>query len=128
MTSEIILEALQVRFSRDVIYTYVGEMLVAVNPLKPIHGLYDAAAMQRYTAVGAKHLLPPHIFAISDVAFAQMVSSGKDQVCVISGELGAGKTESAKLFTKQLVQVAKGGEIQGLEQRLIEVSLASNMP
>lgn len=51
-----------------------------------------------------------------------MRSGKKDQCCVISGESGAGKTEAAKLFIKQLVQVSNGAEFEGLESKLLEVN------
>ena len=56
------------------------------------------------------------------MAYDHMFSSGKDQVCVISGESGAGKTEAAKGFIKQLVNVSQGAEFDGLEEKLILVN------
>lgn len=122
LTNATLLNELKIRFNRDTMYTYVGEILVAVNPFKLIKGIYDPDKMRQYTSIGDKKTFPPHIFATSDMAFTQMQGAGKDQVCVISGESGAGKTESAKLFVKQLVQVSKGAEFQGLEQKLLEVN------
>jgi len=117
-----LLKELQVRFSKDQIYTYVGEILVTVNPFKWIDGAYDPDKMRQYTSVGDKKRLPPHIYATADLAFNAMVSAKKNQVCVISGESGAGKTEAAKLFVKQLVTVSNGSEFEGLEQKLIDVN------
>jgi myosin-3 len=56
------------------------------------------------------------------MAYDTMVGKGKNQVCVISGESGAGKTEAAKGFIKQLVNCSKGAEFDGLEEKLIDVS------
>lgn len=117
-----LLKELQIRFGRDVIYTYVGEILVTVNPFKWIDGLYDPEKMRMYSQVGDKNRMAPHVFAVSDIAFNTMRSGSKDQCCVISGESGAGKTEAAKLFIKQLVQVSNGAEFDGLESKLLEVN------
>ena len=51
-----------------------------------------------------------------------MQSRSFAQVCVISGESGAGKTESAKLFLKHVIEVSKGSESQGLEDKIIDVN------
>lgn len=50
---------------------------------------------------------PPHIFAVADVAYQSMVSYNTDQCVVISGESGAGKTESAHLLVQQLTVLGK---------------------
>jgi len=117
-----LLDELKIRFKRDCIYTYVGEILVTVNPFKWIPGLYDPDKMRAYSQIGDKNRLTPHVYAVSDIAFNTMRTGSKDQCCVISGESGAGKTEAAKLFIKQLVQVSNGAEFDGLESKLLEVN------
>eukprot|EP00039_Didymoeca_costata_P028435 m.21052 g.21052 ORF g.21052 m.21052 type:complete len:934 (+) comp7017_c0_seq1:165-2966(+) len=117
-----LLQELKIRFQRKEIYTYVGEILVTVNPFEWIPGIYTAEKMSEYRSIGNKNALSPHVFATADIAFTTMVSSGQNQVCVISGESGAGKTEAAKLFVKQLVNVSQGAEFEGLENKLIEVN------
>lgn len=127
-----LLNELRIRYQKDVIYTYVGEILVAVNPFKRIEGIYSDAKLRMYTKIDDKSKLPPHLFACADAAFTAMVNSppGKlaNQVCVISGESGAGKTESAKLFMKQIIALSavhsnisleKGG---GLEEKIVALN------
>eukprot|EP00043_Microstomoeca_roanoka_P014807 m.147383 g.147383 ORF g.147383 m.147383 type:complete len:969 (-) comp16110_c2_seq2:273-3179(-) len=117
-----LLQELRVRFNQDVIYTYVGEILVSVNPFKTIPGLYSDDQARTYTLVGDKAGVPPHLFAIADVAFQSMMQDSKDQACVISGESGAGKTEAAKLFVKHLLHVCNGCEVDGLHTKLVQVN------
>ncbi|EGD78899.1 MYO1B protein [Salpingoeca rosetta] len=117
-----LLKELQTRFDNDVIYTYVGEILVSVNPFKQIDGLYSDEQARKYAVVGDKGAVKPHLFAIADIAFQNMVQGGKDQACVISGESGAGKTEAAKLFVKHLIHVSHGSEVQGLHTKLVQVN------
>jgi len=108
-----LLNELKVRYKRDQIYTYVGEILVAVNPFKMIKGIYDQDKMQLYTFCPDRSTVPPHVFASADAAFSAMVQNPPgvkaNQVCVISGESGAGKTESAKLFIKQIIRLSSMG-------------------
>jgi len=117
-----LLEELKARFNRDVIYTYVGEILVSVNPFKMIDGLYTSEMMSKYRSVPDKAALSPHVYATAATAYSNMVGSKKDQVCVISGESGAGKTEAAKRFVQQLVNVSQGAEFEGLEEKLLELN------
>lgn len=116
------LKELQTRSSQDQIYTYVGEILVSVNPYKWIDGLYSDMQAKKYCMVGSRGDLPPHVFAVADMAFTNMKTTGGNQVCVISGESGAGKTETAKLFVKQLIRVSSGCEIEGLHNKLVQVN------
>ncbi|EDO31924.1 predicted protein, partial [Nematostella vectensis] len=78
--------------------TYIGKILLSVNPYKQLDS-YTPELVEKYAdqAIGR---LPPHIFAIGSAAYAEIQKGGAHQVIVISGESGAGKTES----TKQLVQ------------------------
>ena len=55
--------------------TYVGEILVAVNPFKYIKGIYDKDMMSKYSGVSDRATLPPHIFAVADAAFSAMVQN-----------------------------------------------------
>jgi myosin-3 len=100
----------------------VGEILVSVNPFQLIEGLYSVENLSLYRQVSDKSAHPPHVYATASLAYDAMHAQGKDQVCVISGESGAGKTEAAKSFIKQLVNVSKGAEFEGLEEKLIEVN------
>uniref|UniRef100_A0A3B4AJL4 non-specific serine/threonine protein kinase n=1 Tax=Periophthalmus magnuspinnatus TaxID=409849 RepID=A0A3B4AJL4_9GOBI len=96
---------LQNRYERDEIYTYVGDILIAVNPFHPMD-IYTPEYSQMY--IGAKRKAnPPHIFAVADIAYHSMVTLNTDQCVVISGESGAGKTESAHLLVQQLTFLGK---------------------
>ncbi|KAJ7365816.1 hypothetical protein OS493_002537 [Desmophyllum pertusum] len=122
LNEEIILQELQARYKQDVIYTYVGDILIALNPFKRLE-IYHKNAAERYKMT-QKSIQPPHIFAIADSAYQAMLGVGgaspKSQCCVISGESGAGKTESAKLLISQLVELSRG--TSQLEQQILQVN------
>lgn len=136
LNEQSLLGELHMRYKRNVIYTYVGEILVAMNPFKKIDGIYSNQKMTEYDAIGDRAARPPHIFAVSDSAFATMCANppGRlaNQVCVISGESGAGKTESAKLFVKQVIYLSsksgamasdgEGGKAKGLEEKIVQLN------
>ncbi|XP_061661821.1 myosin-IIIa [Syngnathoides biaculeatus] len=112
-------ERLRERYGRDQIYTYVGDILVAVNPFHKMH-IYAPQYSKMY--VGAKRTAnPPHIFAVADVAYQSMVSYNSDQCVVISGESGAGKTESAHLLVRQLTVLGKANN-QSLQEKILLVN------
>jgi myosin heavy subunit len=89
------LHNLRARYNQDQIYTYTGTILIAVNPYKRLP-IYGSAAMEQYKgkSIGTEE---PHPFAIADDAWRSMRASGKSQAIIISGESGAGKTETAKV-------------------------------
>uniref|UniRef100_A0A3Q2ZBU2 Myosin IIIA n=1 Tax=Hippocampus comes TaxID=109280 RepID=A0A3Q2ZBU2_HIPCM len=112
-------EQLQERYGRDQIYTYVGDILIAVNPFHKMH-IYAPQYSKIY--VGAKRTAnPPHIFAVADIAYQSMVSYNSDQCIVISGESGAGKTESAHLLVQQLTVLGKANN-QSLQEKILLVN------
>ncbi|KAJ8956705.1 hypothetical protein NQ318_014060 [Aromia moschata] len=93
---------LKLRYDRNLIYTYAGSILVAVNPYRMFDGSYGIESAQRYKGrmIGE---LPPHLFALGAAAYSALPSP---QVVVISGESGSGKTESTKLVMQYLAAVA----------------------
>uniref|UniRef100_A0A7S2QBP6 Myosin motor domain-containing protein n=1 Tax=Zooxanthella nutricula TaxID=1333877 RepID=A0A7S2QBP6_9DINO len=96
-----VLENLRVRHERDDIYTYTASVLLAVNPYKDIKGLYGVDQCTRYRG---KHIgaLPPHPYAIADTAYRALVRERRNQGLLISGESGAGKTETSKIVMEFL--------------------------
>uniref|UniRef100_A0A8C5HNT6 non-specific serine/threonine protein kinase n=1 Tax=Gouania willdenowi TaxID=441366 RepID=A0A8C5HNT6_GOUWI len=112
-------EQLQNRYMTDQIYTYVGDILIAVNPFHKMD-IYTPQYNQLY--LGAKRTAnPPHIFAVADVAYQSLVSYNADQCIVISGESGAGKTESAHLLVQQLTVLGKANN-RSLQEKILLVN------
>ncbi|KAL6455975.1 hypothetical protein MHYP_G00358260, partial [Metynnis hypsauchen] len=96
-----IMHNLHQRYQKDHIYTNIGSILAAVNPYKQISGLYDLSAVELYSQ---HHLgeLPPHIFAVANESYRCLWKRHDSQCVLISGESGAGKTESTKLLLQFL--------------------------
>ena len=105
-----LLNNIQLRFSFQQIFTYVGPTLVIVNPYKYIKELFEKKVLDYYQdAANTKGFElkdhKPHIFAISASAIRNLTDNKKPQAIVISGESGAGKTETAKLAMKFLTSI-----------------------
>uniref|UniRef100_A0A8C8S8G2 Unconventional myosin-X-like n=1 Tax=Pelusios castaneus TaxID=367368 RepID=A0A8C8S8G2_9SAUR len=123
-----ILLNLRQRHQQDSIYTNIGSILVSVNPYKPISGLYSAAAMDLYRR---HHLgeLPPHIFATANECYCCLWKRHDSQCVLISGESGAGKTESTKLllrFLSAMSQNSLGGPASEKSTHVEEAILESS--
>ncbi|XP_063746009.1 unconventional myosin-Ih [Eleginops maclovinus] len=88
------LENLKKRFHENLIYTYIGTLLVSVNPYKDLD-IYSKKQMDIYMGVNFFEL-PPHIYALADNVFRTMLSEFNNHFILISGESGAGKTEASK--------------------------------
>ncbi|KAI3829743.1 hypothetical protein L1987_03871 [Smallanthus sonchifolius] len=116
-----VLHNLSVRYQRDKIYTYTGNILIAINPFQSLPHLYDAHIMEKYK--GAQFgALSPHVFAIAEIAFRAMVNGRKSNSILVSGESGAGKTETTKMLMRYLAYVGghKGTEGRTVEQQVLE--------
>ncbi|KAM3838031.1 unconventional myosin-Ih-like [Diretmus argenteus] len=93
-TETALLSNLKKRFSGDLIYTYIGTLLVSVNPYKELD-IYNKDQMELYMGVNFFEL-PPHIYALADNAYHTMLAELNNHFILISGESGAGKTEASK--------------------------------
>ena len=96
---------LKLRYKRNHIYTYTGSILIAVNPYH-MFDIYNVETARTYEGqlLGA---LPPHIFAIANSAYRHMNAYRDCQCLVVSGESGAGKTETTKLVLQYLAIINK---------------------
>jgi len=93
------------------IYTFTSSVLLAVNPYRDVSYLYSKSQKIRYRNMGpSSHTLPPHPFALADLAYRQLYSEKMDQAMVISGESGAGKTETAKIVMSCLADRSRTDE------------------
>ncbi|KAL8952633.1 MAG: hypothetical protein Q9222_001472 [Ikaeria aurantiellina] len=94
-----VLQAIKLRYSQKEIYTYSGIVLIATNPFAKVDSLYVSGMVQVY-AGKQRSSQAPHLFAIAEEAFSDMLRDGKNQTIVVSGESGAGKTVSAKYIMR----------------------------
>ncbi|VVC25717.1 Protein kinase, ATP binding site,Protein kinase domain,Serine/threonine-protein kinase, active site,Myosin [Cinara cedri] len=119
LSEERIVNQLKKRYQMNLIYTYIGDILLAINPFTSL-SLYTSAEQKKYCNQ-MRAACPPHIFAIADSAYQFMLHEKANQSIVISGESGAGKTESGNLLLKQLVYLGKAPN-RNLEQRILQMN------
>ncbi|XP_011070461.1 myosin-1 [Sesamum indicum] len=103
-----VLYNLQYRYDQDMIYTKAGPVLVAINPFKKV-SLYGNDYIDAYKR---KTMESPHVYAITDTAMREMIRDEVNQSIIISGESGAGKTETAKIAMQYLAALGGGSGIE----------------
>ncbi|CAI5475228.1 unnamed protein product [Closterium sp. Yama58-4] len=118
-----VLSNLATRYSLDEIYTYTGNILIAVNPFQRLPHLYSQHMMEQYKGVRLGEL-SPHVFAIAETAYRAMLDCGESQSILVSGESGAGKTETTKLIMQYLAYM--GG--RATEGRSVEAQVLESNP
>ncbi|KAH0931813.1 hypothetical protein HID58_008930 [Brassica napus] len=120
-----VLNNLAMRYELNEIYTYTGNILIAVNPFQRLPHLYDTHMMEQYKGAGFGEL-SPHVFAIAEVAYSRaMINEGKSNSILVSGESGAGKTETTKMLMRYLAYL--GGR-SGVEGRTVEQQVLESNP
>ncbi|KAK4018446.1 putative Myosin-IXa [Daphnia magna] len=118
LNEETLMDNLRARFQAGHIYTYVGSILIAVNPFK-FYPIYNPKYVKLYQNRRLGEL-PPHIFAVADAAYNAMMRDRKPQCIVISGESGSGKTESTNFLLHHLTALSqKGSQGCGVEQTIL---------
>ncbi|PNY05906.1 myosin-H heavy chain-like protein [Trifolium pratense] len=120
-----VLNNLRSRYDINEIYTYTGSILIAVNPFIKLPHLYDSHMMAQYKGAGFGEL-SPHPFAVADNAYRLMINEGISQSILVSGESGAGKTESTKLLMRYLAYM--GGRATVAEGRTVEQKVLESNP
>ncbi|CAL9157727.1 myosin-17-like [Musa acuminata AAA Group] len=119
-----VLQNLATRYELNEIYTYTGNILIAVNPFQRLPHLYDTHMMEQYQGAAFGEL-SPHVFAVADVAYRAMINEGKRNSILVSGESGAGKTETTKMLMRYLAYL--GGR-SGIEGRTVEQQVLESNP
>ncbi|XP_001920287.5 myosin-IIIb isoform X5 [Danio rerio] len=119
LDEETIIAHLQKRYQDLQIYTYVGDILIALNPFQNL-SIYSPQFSKLYHGM-KRSTNPPHIFATADAAYQSMVTLCKDQCIIISGESGAGKTESAHLIVQHLTFLGKANN-RTLREKILQVN------
>ncbi|CAH1228755.1 MYO6 [Branchiostoma lanceolatum] len=114
-----LLHNIRLRYKREQIYTYVANILIAVNPYHDIPKLYASDTIKGYQGKSLG-TMPPHVFAIADKTYRDMKVNKESQSIVVSGESGAGKTETTKYILRYLTESHGSGMI--IDQRIVEAN------
>nr|KJB37743.1 hypothetical protein B456_006G218700 [Gossypium raimondii]KJB37744.1 hypothetical protein B456_006G218700 [Gossypium raimondii] len=120
-----VLQNLKCRYDINEIYTYTGNILIAVNPFRRLPHLYSSHMMEQYKGAAFGEL-SPHPFAVADASYRHMINEGISQSILVSGESGAGKTESTKMLMRYLAYM--GGRVSKAEERSVEQKVLESNP
>uniref|UniRef100_A0A0D3GA85 Myosin motor domain-containing protein n=1 Tax=Oryza barthii TaxID=65489 RepID=A0A0D3GA85_9ORYZ len=116
-----VLNNLSVRYAKNIIYTYTGNILIAINPFQRLPHLAEPHTMEKYKGANFGEL-DPHVFAIADISYRQMMNERKSNSILVSGESGAGKTETTKMLMRYLAFLGGRSRTGGrtVEQQVLE--------
>merc|ERR1719361_2722147 len=117
---------LKVRFQAKLIYTYSGLFCIVVNPYKR-YPIYTGTVVKMYLGK-RKNEVPPHLWAITETAYRNMLTNTKDQSMLITGESGAGKTENTKKVISYLAAVAAPKKASATKKVSLEDQIVATNP
>ncbi|ETE60079.1 Myosin-Ia [Ophiophagus hannah] len=119
LTEDTLMQNLKKRFEHQEIYTYIGNVVISLNPYQPLP-IYSAKMVEEYRNCNF-FAVKPHIYAIADDAYHSLKNQDKDQCILITGESGAGKTEASKLVMSYVAAVCgKGEEVNRVKEQLLQ--------
>ncbi|XP_023669835.1 unconventional myosin-Ie isoform X1 [Paramormyrops kingsleyae] len=107
INEDAIVENLKKRYMDDYIFTYIGPVLISINPFKQMP-YFGEKEVEMYQGA-AQYENPPHIYALADSMYRNMMIDRENQCVIISGESGAGKTVAAKYIMSYISRVSGGG-------------------
>merc|ERR1712079_963270 len=117
---------LKVRFQAKLIYTYSGLFCIVVNPYKR-YPIYTGTVVKMYLGK-RRNEVPPHLWAITETAYRNMLQNAKNQSMLITGESGAGKTENTKKVISYLAMVATSGKKSATKKVSLEDQIVATNP
>jgi myosin-1 len=117
------MENLLHRYKKGKIYTYIGEVVVSINPYRPMN-IYDRSYIQDYKG-REMYEREPHIYALADAVYRNMKRTGHNGCIVISGESGAGKTEASKIIMRYICEITNRSQRSEIE-RVTNMLIRSN--
>merc|ERR1711976_263586 len=117
---------LKVRFQAKLIYTYSGLFCIVVNPYKR-YPIYTGTVVKMYLGK-RRNEVPPHLWAITETAYRNMLTNSKDQSMLITGESGAGKTENTKKVISYLAAVAAPKKASASKKVSLEDQIVATNP
>ncbi|EDS44958.1 myosin heavy chain [Culex quinquefasciatus] len=114
-----VLHNLRERYRAQLIYTYSGLFCIVINPYKR-WPLYTMRAAKMYRGK-RRNEVPPHLFAVSDGAYVNMLSNKENQSMLITGESGAGKTENTKKVIAYFATIGASSKKSAEEEKKISL-------
>uniref|UniRef100_A0A8C1DJK1 Myosin IB n=2 Tax=Cyprinus carpio TaxID=7962 RepID=A0A8C1DJK1_CYPCA len=119
LSEDTFIENLKKRFDHNEIYTYIGSVVISMNPYKSLP-IYTAEKVEEYRNRNF-YELSPHVYALADEAYRSLREQDKDQCILITGESGAGKTEASKFVMSYVAAVCgKGQEVNKVKEQLLQ--------
>ncbi|XP_076101725.1 chitin synthase chs-2-like [Mytilus galloprovincialis] len=118
LDESVILQTLKKRFQHDKYYTFLGDVLVSMNPNKPLM-IYNDQFHEHYKVLPISK--KPHIFWIAKQAYTELIETKRHQCILVSGESGSGKTENTKLIVRHLAHISSTRK-NSLHEKIVQIN------